>query len=156
MTTAVASKTADRQQRKRELEEHFAADFSTLAYPLLADIYYQGGDLVRARKVCRIGLKYHPGHSPGLYLLALVNMREGQMEAAEDLLDRTLAQDPYHVEAAEYLGLKPQTLACWASTRRYPLAFVKVGSRVMYDLVELDRWLTSRTVGAFDGAAVNS
>ena len=35
--------------------------------------------------------------------MAQVNIREGRMEEAEQLLDRTLARDPYHVEAAEYL-----------------------------------------------------
>ncbi|MEE9466427.1 MAG: hypothetical protein V3W14_12740, partial [Candidatus Neomarinimicrobiota bacterium] len=72
MITVATNSKADRQRRKRELEKHFADDFRTLAYPLLADIYFQAGDLVRARKVCRIGLKFHPDHSPGLYLLALV------------------------------------------------------------------------------------
>ena len=95
--------TSSRLKRKRALERHFADDFGTLAYPLLANAYYQEGDMVRARKVCRIGLKHHPDHAPGLFLMALVDMREGRMEEAEQLLDRTLAQDPYHVEAAEYL-----------------------------------------------------
>ncbi len=97
-----ASDLTSQLKRKRALERHFAADFSTLTYPLLAHTYYQEGDMVRARKVCGIGLKYRPEHAPGLFLLAMVNMREGQMEEAEQLLDRTLAQDPYHVEAAEY------------------------------------------------------
>ncbi|MCH7940031.1 MAG: tetratricopeptide repeat protein, partial [Candidatus Marinimicrobia bacterium] len=103
MTTMATSDRTSQLQRKRALERHFADDFGTLAYPLLANAYYQEGDMVRARKVCRIGLKHHPDHAPGLFLLALVNMREGRMEEAEQLLDRTLAQDPYHVEAAEYL-----------------------------------------------------
>ncbi len=102
MTTVAANDRTSQLQRKRALERHFAGDFDTLVYPLLANTYYQEGDMVRARKVCRIGLKHHPEHAPGLFLLAMVNMREGRMEEAEQLLDHTLAQDPYHVEAAEY------------------------------------------------------
>ncbi|MFO0868447.1 MAG: hypothetical protein U0935_05820 [Pirellulales bacterium] len=29
-------------------------------------------------------------------------------------------------QAAEYLGIKPQALAVWATTRRYDLPFIKV------------------------------
>jgi len=56
-------------------------------------------------------------------------------------------------EAAAYLDLKPQTLACWASTRRYNLRFVKVGRNVRYRKADLDRFIEARTVGAAaDGA----
>jgi len=50
-------------------------------------------------------------------------------------------------QAAEYLGVKPQTLAVWLSTRRYRLPVVKVGSLVRYRLSDLERFLESRTVG---------
>ena len=53
------------------------------------------------------------------------------------------------VEAAEYLSVKPQTLAAWRSTNRYPdLKFVRVGTHVRYRQADLDAWLESRTVGA--------
>ena len=51
-------------------------------------------------------------------------------------------------EAAAYLGLKPQTLACWSSTRRYNLRFIKVGRCVRYRKRDLDAFLDARTVGA--------
>jgi excisionase family DNA binding protein len=50
-------------------------------------------------------------------------------------------------QAAEFLGLRPQTLAVWASTRRYALPMVKVGSLVRYRRSDLERFLESRTVG---------
>ncbi len=31
-------------------------------------------------------------------------------------------------EAAAFLGLKPQTLSVWATTHRYNLPFLKIGS----------------------------
>ena len=50
-------------------------------------------------------------------------------------------------EAAEYLGVKPQTLATWHVTGRYRLPVVKVGRSARYRLQDLERWLQSRTVG---------
>jgi len=57
---------------------------------------------------------------------------------ARDMLTRA--------EAAEYLGLRPQTLATWATTGRYDLPFVRVGRAVRYRRADLDAWLASRTV----------
>jgi excisionase family DNA binding protein len=51
-------------------------------------------------------------------------------------------------DAAAYLDVKPQTLACWASTKRYGLRYVKVGRNVRYRKADLDRFLEARTVGA--------
>ena len=49
-------------------------------------------------------------------------------------------------EAADYIGVKPQTLAVWMSTGRYGLKAVKVGRVVRYRKSDLDEWLDSRTV----------
>lgn len=54
-------------------------------------------------------------------------------------------------EAAEYLGVRPETLAVWHCTRRYKLPVVKVGRSVRYRVADLERWLAARTVGAVDG-----
>ncbi|NLY02338.1 MAG: helix-turn-helix domain-containing protein [Rhodopirellula sp.] len=56
-------------------------------------------------------------------------------------------------EAAVYLGLREQTLACWATNKRYDLPYVKCGRRVYYRRTHLEAWLASRTVnstGALD------
>lgn len=50
------------------------------------------------------------------------------------------------VEAAEYLGIKAQTLAVWRCTARHSLPYVKVGRRVMYRSSDLAAWAQSRTV----------
>lgn len=50
-------------------------------------------------------------------------------------------------EAAEYLGVQPQTLAVWACTKRYAIPFIRVGHSVRYRLQDLNDWLASRTVG---------
>jgi len=54
------------------------------------------------------------------------------------------------VEAAEYIGCKPQTLAVWAATKRYRLRFIKVGSLCRYRREDLDKFLAERTVGSED------
>ena len=48
--------------------------------------------------------------------------------------------------AAEYLGVKPQTLAVWRCTGRYEIPYLKVGRKIMYRLSDLDAWLDSRRV----------
>jgi len=49
-------------------------------------------------------------------------------------------------EAADYLGVLPQTLAAWATTGRYELPYIRVGKSVRYRLADLEAWLVSRTV----------
>ncbi|SHF84277.1 Helix-turn-helix domain-containing protein [Marinomonas polaris DSM 16579] len=49
-------------------------------------------------------------------------------------------------EAAEYLNIKHQTLAVWASNDRYDLPYLKVGSRVFYRQEDLEFFLNSRTI----------
>lgn len=48
--------------------------------------------------------------------------------------------------AAEFLGVRPQTLAAWASSRRYALPFVKIGRRVMYRLSDLQSFIDANVV----------
>ena len=50
-------------------------------------------------------------------------------------------------QAAEYLGVRPQTLAIWAMSGRYGLRFIRVGRLTKYRRSDLDKWLESRTVG---------
>ncbi|MBL8828898.1 MAG: helix-turn-helix domain-containing protein [Planctomycetaceae bacterium] len=49
-------------------------------------------------------------------------------------------------EAAQLLGVKPQTLAVWASTGRYELPLVKCGRTVRYRQSDLQAWMDARTV----------
>ena len=51
-------------------------------------------------------------------------------------------------EAAKILDLKPGTLQVWRSTKRYPLAYVKVGRLVRYRQSDLEAFLRARTVEA--------
>ncbi len=49
-------------------------------------------------------------------------------------------------EAADYLGVRKQTLGAWATTNRYALPYIRVGRKAMYRRADLDAWLASRTV----------
>lgn len=51
-------------------------------------------------------------------------------------------------EAAEYLGVKPSSLATWRCTRRHRIPFLKIGRLIYYRRRDLDRWLDSRVVDA--------
>ncbi len=50
-------------------------------------------------------------------------------------------------QAAEFLGVKSQTLAVWALTGRHNLPYVKAGRVVRYRLRDLEKWLKNRTIG---------
>lgn len=49
-------------------------------------------------------------------------------------------------QAATYLGIRAQTLALWASTGRYALPYIRIGRSVRYRVVDLERFIASRTV----------
>jgi excisionase family DNA binding protein len=48
--------------------------------------------------------------------------------------------------AAKLLGVSPGTLVVWRSTGRYPLPYVKIGRRVMYQRAAIDDFIHSRTM----------
>jgi predicted site-specific integrase-resolvase len=50
-------------------------------------------------------------------------------------------------EVAEALRIKAQTLAKWRLQGRN-LAFIKAGSRVLYDVAEVQRFITRRTLAS--------
>jgi excisionase family DNA binding protein len=62
--------------------------------------------------------------------------------------ERKLSAD----EAAEYLGIRPQTLAIWRMTGRYSLPYHRVGRRVVYRQSDLDAFLAAGRVD-FSGPA---
>lgn len=61
-----------------------------------------------------------------------------KVETCTVLIERT--------EAAKILGVATQTLAVWASRKRYGLPYVKVGRRVKYRLADIEAFIQARTV----------
>ena len=47
-------------------------------------------------------------------------------------------------QAAEYLGVKENTLAIWACNKRYSLPVIKVGRLCKYRVSDLDKFLNER------------
>lgn len=48
-------------------------------------------------------------------------------------------------DAANYLGVSPQTLAAWAFNRRYGPPFVKIGRGVIYFFADLQAFIKCNT-----------
>jgi len=48
-------------------------------------------------------------------------------------------------QAADFLGVKPQTLAVWHSVGRYDLPTVKVGRSARYRIADLETFCEQRT-----------
>jgi len=84
---------------KTELEKYFADHFDTVLFPVLADMYKTEGDLIRAKKVCEIGLEYHPNNVDGLFVLAELNQLLNDLVTAEKLLKNVIAIEPLHYRA---------------------------------------------------------
>lgn len=52
--------------------------------------------------------------------------------------------------ASRILGVSVQTLAVWRCEKRYPLVYVKIGSRVFYRRSDLDAFIKRNVIGAPD------
>ena len=68
----------------------------------------------------------------------MINTIQNTHSSDEELLNRS--------EAAKLLGVKENTLAVWASSKRYKLPYVKVGRLVRYRKSDVIRFLQQRTV----------
>jgi excisionase family DNA binding protein len=55
-------------------------------------------------------------------------------------------------QAAQILCVSTKTLTDWRTRKRYPLAYVKIGSRVLYKESDVQAFIESRTV-RLDGVA---
>lgn len=55
-------------------------------------------------------------------------------------------------QVAEMLGVSKQTLAVWRCEQRYPLRYVKVGSRVRYRPADVERFLEKRAKAGEDAS----
>lgn len=60
-----------------------------------------------------------------------------QQQADDKLLSRK--------EAAQYLDVAPQTLACWWTNKRYSLPLIKIGRHVKYRKSDLDAFIARNT-----------
>lgn len=49
-------------------------------------------------------------------------------------------------EAAQFLGVEPNTLAVWACANRYPLPYVRVGRLVKYRQADLEAFVDGNVI----------
>ena len=86
------------------MELHFADNFETRLFPVLADHYLKDGDLERAKKVCEIGLEYYPENADGLFILGQANRNDGDLQKAEQSFKSVLQNGTVHLLAATSLA----------------------------------------------------
>ena len=90
-------------QNISELEHHFAEDFGTPLFPILANQYLKAKNFKKARKVCELGLKNAPDNTDGKYVLAKINLYENKVVPGERLLKQVIEENPVHVNALRVL-----------------------------------------------------
>ena len=72
----------------RRGSDELAADPGSLAYAALAEALRQQGDLAGAERIARRGIERHPGHAPGLVVLARIAEGRGDRQAAGEWWER--------------------------------------------------------------------
>jgi len=55
------------------------------------------------------------------------------------------------IEAAQFLGVRPNTLEIWRCKKKGP-KYSKIGRRVLYDINDLEEYFSSQTVHTIDSA----
>tara|TARA_Y100001936_G_scaffold204326_1_gene207706 strand:+ start:161 stop:781 length:621 start_codon:yes stop_codon:yes gene_type:complete len=88
---------------KEELENKFADNFAIPNFHLLAEIYFQEQDFQRARKVCEIGLENHIDQLDGQYILAKIELLDGNAIKSERILKRIYNSNPEHIQSIKLL-----------------------------------------------------
>ena len=88
---------------KEELEHKFADNFAISNFHLLAEIYFQEQDFQRARKVCEIGLENHKDQLDGQYILAKIELLDGNAIKSERILKKIYHSNPGHIQSIKLL-----------------------------------------------------
>ena len=88
---------------KKELEHKFAQDFSNITFPQLAEIYFSEYDFNRSRLVCEIGLKHVTNNFEGQYVLAKIELIEGNTIKAERILKKIFKSNKSFYKAIKLL-----------------------------------------------------
>ncbi len=93
----------DLNYNKNQLEHKFSENFSDPTFPKLAEIYFSEQDFDRARQVCEIGLKYLSENLEAQYILAKIELIEGQSIKAERILKHIYNEDANLMKATKLL-----------------------------------------------------
>ena len=88
---------------KQALEHVFAEDFASPYFPVLAEIYLNEGDYMRAKQVCMIGLKNDSSNDCGKFMLAKISIAEEKPAIAERWLKQVINDNPANFAALRML-----------------------------------------------------
>lgn len=88
---------------KENLEKIFNDDLGSSYFPQLAEEYIKEGDYELAKKVCNVGLLLNPNNNDGKFILAKVEMIDGNGKVAEGLLKEILSEDSLYINAMRLL-----------------------------------------------------
>tara|TARA_Y100000741_G_C18183013_1_gene530156 strand:- start:400 stop:1032 length:633 start_codon:yes stop_codon:yes gene_type:complete len=84
---------------KKNLEHLFANNFSSPAFIMLANIYYDIKQYDRAQRVCQIGLKSNPNNQVGQYILSKIMVKNKKYLESEKLLKDIVMKDQNNIKA---------------------------------------------------------
>ena len=84
---------------KKNLEHLFANNFSSPAFIMLANIYYDIKQYNRALRVCQIGLKNNPNNQAGQYILSKIMVKNKKYLESEKLLKAVVMKDQNNIKA---------------------------------------------------------
>ena len=87
----------------KDLEHHFAENFDSPIFTILANYYLNNKQYKKAKKVCEIGLEHNKNSADGKFVLAKINLCEDKILKAENLLKQTIALNPIHINALHIL-----------------------------------------------------
>ena len=88
---------------KENLEKIFSDDLGSSYFPLLAEEYLKDKDYARAKKVCNVGLLLNPNNNDGKFILAKLEMIQGNGKVATELLKDIIASDNLYINAMRML-----------------------------------------------------
>ena len=91
------------EMNKENLEKIFNDDLGSSYFPQLAEEYIKEGDYELAKKVCNVGLLLNPNNNDGKFILAKVEMIDGNGKVAEGLLKEILSEDSLYINAMRLL-----------------------------------------------------
>ena len=88
---------------KENLEKIFNDDLGSSYFSQLAEEYIKEGDYELAKKVCNTGLLLNPSNNDGKFILAKVEMINGNRKVAEHLLKEIISEDSLYINAMRLL-----------------------------------------------------
>ena len=121
----------------QKLEQIFSQDLQSSSFSILADFYYKKRLYSHAKKVCEIGLKYHPLDIEGKYILAKILLIKGEIKNAEFFLKDIILRNPYQLNA---ILLLIKTMEELNRSKKSIGRYIRIGSLFYKDNKEVKKY----------------